>query len=152
MTKVVCKQAWVLSYCTHIVAKCKDEEKKKTSCIFGCPIYGNSYQRSIIWYKLKIYSTSPKRPAEAAELSTLFIASWIQQQTAGEEKTWFALSLSLGVNYDFPSNGEPGEADWMVIHQPGCLHPLKQCVTPGCKEGQKRKPSTLIHIHTYAHP
>lgn len=67
---------------------------------------------------------------------SLFIASWIQE-CAAEQRTWSAFRLSQGVNYDFPSKAEPRETAWTVIHQPGCLHPPEQCVTPGPIEGQK---------------
>lgn len=78
-----------------------------------------------------------------------------EKECGVEERTWSAFSLSQGVNYDFPSKYEPRETAWTAIHQPGCLHPPEQCVTPGRKEGQKRGDFHLLsHTHiaqTYTH-
>lgn len=112
---------WVCGKCVFDQAS-----KKLTICVFDCTIYGLCAQPGIAPHR------SGERTAVAGDLLhlssklcqdswtlSLFIASWIQEKASPEPQS-----------YDFPNKSEPGETVWMAIHQPGCLHPPEQCVTP----------------------
>lgn len=77
-----------------------------------------------------------------------------ENECGAEEGTWSFFSLSRGVNYDFPSKYEPRETVWTAIHQPVCLHPPEQCVTPWAQRRSEERllPPSCTPVHTQPRP
>lgn len=102
---------------------------------------------------LEIYSTSPQSSAKTAELwASSSHPGSRRKESRAEEETCSFFSLSQGLSYGFPNKYEPRETDWLAIHQPGCLHPPEQCVTPpGTKKVTRGFTSTFscpVHTHS----
>lgn len=134
-----------------------NEASEKSEAVFFVVPYtakvlgGVQFYRNWRWDSCDWRFTSPLQKAQPKRLSSRPLHCILdsgENECRAEEKTWSAFSLSQGVNYDFPSKAEPREIAWTVIHQPGCLHPPEQCVTPGPKEGQKRGD---FHLHAQTH-